>query len=86
VNYHERIKRTYERAKDDDRFSEAVAFEAACLTNMAIAVEADAEVKVLRAALAAIAGVAPWPDPEMGFNDLARKALTTDYLEEANDG
>lgn len=82
MSYHARVKRTYERAKSEDRFCEVVAFKAACLTNMATAAEADEEVKALRAALAAIAGDAPWPDPDMGFNDLVRQALSSDYLKE----
>lgn len=75
MSYHARVKRTYERAKDDRRFSEAVAFKAACLTNMATAVEADEEVTRMRAALEAIAGQRAWPDSEMGYVDLARSAL-----------
>ena len=75
MSYHSRVLKTYRRAKNDDRFTPEIAFKAACLTNMATAAEADAEIGRLRAALSAIAGDAPWPDPEMGFNDLARAAL-----------
>lgn len=85
MSYHDRVKKTYQRAKVDQRFGPDVAFKAACLTNMATAAEADAEVRVLREALSAIAGDVPWPDPELGFNDLARKALSTDYTMEAGD-
>lgn len=76
MSYHSRVQRTYQRAKNDPRFDSASNFKAACLTNMATAAEADAEVEVLREALRAIAGDVPWPDPEKGFNDLAREALS----------
>ena len=45
VSYHARTKRTYERAKNDDRHDPVVAFKSACLTTMAIAAEADAEAR-----------------------------------------
>lgn len=77
MTYHDRIKRTYDRAKEDKRFGESVAFKAACLTNMATAAEADAEVAQLRAALGAICGDLPWPDNDMGYVDLARHVLKT---------
>lgn len=86
MSYHDRIAKTYQRAKNDQRFGADVAFKAACLTNMATAAEADAEVMVLRKALSAIAGDIPWPDDEMGFNELARQALSADYLMEGQDG
>ena len=84
MSYHSRVKRTYQRAKEDRRHEPEVAYKAACLTNMATAVEADAEVKVLRGALRAIAGIDPWPDPDKGFKDLARDALSADYLMETD--
>lgn len=82
MTYHDRTKKTYERANSDKRFGEAVAFKAACLTNMATAAEADAEVSQLRAALEAICGERAWPDSDMGYVDLARHALTADHLKE----
>lgn len=86
MGYYNRVTKTYDRAKNDaenGRFSAEVALKAACLTNMAIAAEADAEIDRLRAALSAIAGSTPWPDPEMGFNDLARVALSSESKEQS---
>lgn len=84
MSYHDRVKKTYERAKGDKRFGEVVAFKAACLTNMATAAEADAEVTKMRDALRAIAGDIPWPDGDMGYQDLARQALSPIESEEGS--
>jgi len=75
MRFHDRVKRTYDRAKSDTRYGDAVSFKAACLTNIATAAEADAGIDRLRLALKAIAGEVPWPDPEMGFKDLAISTL-----------
>lgn len=82
MSYHEKVRKTYFRARDDNRCDPETAFKAACLTNMAIAAEADAEIEGLRNSLRAISGDLPWPDPEKGFKDLAREALLADHLKE----
>ena len=47
-DFHRRVQRMYERAKNDDKRDEVTAFKAACLTSMAIAAEADDEIQGLR--------------------------------------
>lgn len=51
MGYADQVRKTHQRARDDQNRARDVAFEAACLTNIMTATEADVEVARLREAL-----------------------------------